>query len=47
VSLRSVWQADITLDNVRVPAGNRLPEARSFQDTSRVLTTTAPSHRRG
>ena len=30
VSLRSVWQADITLDNVRVPAGNRLPGARSF-----------------
>jgi glutaryl-CoA dehydrogenase len=25
VSLRSVWQAEITLDNVRVPAGNRLP----------------------
>ena len=47
VSLRSVWQADITLDNVRVLAENRLPEARSFQDTSRVLTTTAPSHRRG
>ena len=29
-------QADITLDNVRVPAGNRLPGARSFKDTSRV-----------
>ena len=40
VSLRSVWQADITLDNVRVPAENRLPGARSFQDTSRVLATT-------
>ena len=40
VSLRSVWQADITLDNVRVPAGNRLPGARSFKDTSRVLATT-------
>ena len=25
VSLRSVWQAEITLENVRVPAGNRLP----------------------
>ena len=24
VSLRAVWQADITLDNVRVPAENRL-----------------------
>ena len=40
VSLRSVWQADITLDNVRVPAENRLPGARSYQDTSRVLATT-------
>ena len=27
VSLRSVWQADITLDEVRVPAENRLTEA--------------------
>jgi glutaryl-CoA dehydrogenase len=40
VSLRSVWQAEITLDNVRVPAANRLPGARSFKDTSRVLATT-------
>jgi glutaryl-CoA dehydrogenase len=40
VSLRSVWQADITLDNVRVPDENRLPGARSFKDTSRVLATT-------
>jgi glutaryl-CoA dehydrogenase len=40
VSLRSVWQADITLDNVRAPAGNRLPGARSFKDTSKVLATT-------
>ena len=40
MSLRSVWQADITLDNVRVPAGNRLPGARSFKDTSLVLATT-------
>ena len=29
VSLRAVWQADITLDNVRVPAENRLPGART------------------
>ena len=34
VSLRSVWQAEITLENVRVPAENRLPGARSFKDTS-------------
>jgi glutaryl-CoA dehydrogenase len=40
VSLRSVWHADITLDNVRVSAENRLPGARSFQDASRVLATT-------
>jgi len=40
VSLRSVWQAEITLDDVRVPAGNRLPGARSFKDTTRVLATT-------
>jgi glutaryl-CoA dehydrogenase len=40
VSLRAVWQADITLDHVRVPAENRLPGARSFRDTSRVLATT-------
>ncbi len=39
-SLRSVWQADITLDNVRVPDANRLPGARSFKDTSRVLAAT-------
>ncbi len=37
VSLRSVWQADITLDGVRVPDENRLVNARSFKDTGRVL----------
>jgi glutaryl-CoA dehydrogenase len=40
LSLRSVWQADITLDDVRVPAENRLPGARTFRDTTRVLATT-------
>ena len=40
VSLRSVWQADISLEGVRVPAENRLPGARTFKDTSRVLATT-------
>ncbi|HEV2371746.1 MAG TPA: acyl-CoA dehydrogenase family protein [Streptosporangiaceae bacterium] len=39
-SLRAVWQADIALDNVRVPAENRLPGARSFADTSKVLAET-------
>src|SRR6201999_4529187 len=40
ISLRSVWQAEITLDNVRVATANRLPGARSFKDTGRVLATT-------
>ena len=40
VSLRSVWQADITLTDVRVPEANRLPGACSFKDTTRVLATT-------
>jgi glutaryl-CoA dehydrogenase len=40
VSLRAVWQADITLDNVRVADENRLPGAESFKDTSRVLAPT-------
>jgi glutaryl-CoA dehydrogenase len=37
---RSVWQADIRLDGIRVPAESRLPGAESFKDTGRVLTTT-------
>ncbi|HTW03131.1 MAG TPA: acyl-CoA dehydrogenase family protein [Streptosporangiaceae bacterium] len=40
ISLRSVWQAEITLEDVRVPGENRLPGARSFKDTSRILATT-------
>jgi glutaryl-CoA dehydrogenase len=40
ISLRSVWQAEITLENVPVPGENRLPGARSFKDTSRILATT-------
>ena len=39
-SMRSVWQADITLDGVRVPDADRLPGAESFADTGRVLATT-------
>jgi glutaryl-CoA dehydrogenase len=39
-SLRAVWQADITLTGVRVPAANRLPGASGFADTARVLATT-------
>ena len=39
-SVRAVWQAHIRLEGVRVPAENRLPGARSFADTARVLTGT-------
>ena len=39
-SLRSVWQADITLDKVAVAAANRLPGAQSFKDAGRVLAAT-------
>jgi glutaryl-CoA dehydrogenase len=37
---RSVWQADIRLDGVRVPAETRLPGAQSFKDAGRVLVAT-------
>ena len=40
ISLRSVQNADITLENVRVPEQNRLQEANSFRDTARVLRCT-------
>ncbi len=43
VSVRAVWQADITLEGVRVPAASRLPGARSFKDTARVLASTRSS----
>lgn len=35
---RAVWQAEIELTGVRVPADNRLAGSRSFADTNRVLT---------
>jgi glutaryl-CoA dehydrogenase len=38
--VRSVWQADIELRSVRVPAGARLPGADTFKDTGRVLAST-------
>ncbi|BBG04822.1 MULTISPECIES: acyl-CoA dehydrogenase family protein [Pseudonocardia] len=40
IGKRAVWQPDVVLDGVRVPAANRLPGARSFHDASRVLATT-------
>ena len=43
VSLRAVWQAEIELEDVRVPAENLLPGGRSFKDTGAVLATTRGS----
>jgi glutaryl-CoA dehydrogenase len=39
-SLRAVWQAEITLTDLRVPEENRLPGAHGFKDTGRVLAGT-------
>jgi glutaryl-CoA dehydrogenase len=39
-ALRAVWQADITLTGVRVPAENRLPGGRTFKDVATVLART-------
>jgi glutaryl-CoA dehydrogenase len=39
-SLRAVWQAEITLRDLRVPEANRLPGANNFKDTARVLAGT-------
>jgi glutaryl-CoA dehydrogenase len=39
-SLRAVWQAEINLSGVRVPAESRLPLAGSFRDTAAVLAST-------
>ncbi len=39
-SLRAIWQAQISLTDVRVPAENRLPGANSFKDTARILAGT-------
>ncbi|MBV9944294.1 MAG: acyl-CoA dehydrogenase family protein [Solirubrobacterales bacterium] len=37
---RAIWQAEISLEDVRVPERSRLPEAQSFKDAGRVLITT-------
>ncbi len=37
---RAIWQAEISLEDVRVPEHSRLPDARSFKDAGRVLVTT-------
>jgi glutaryl-CoA dehydrogenase len=39
-SLRAVWQAEITLTDLRVPEENRLPGATSFMEAGRVLAGT-------
>jgi len=39
-ALRAVWQAEITLDGVRVPAENKLANCHSFKDVSVVLDRT-------
>jgi glutaryl-CoA dehydrogenase len=39
-SLRAVWQANIELAGVRVPASAKLPGANRFKDTGRVLAGT-------
>ena len=39
-SLRAIWQAQISLEDVEVPAENRLPGAHSFKDAGRVLAGT-------
>jgi glutaryl-CoA dehydrogenase len=40
IAKRAVWQAEITLNGVRVPAENRLAHSSSFKETSKVLTAT-------
>lgn len=40
VSLRAIWQAHIEFDGVRVGADAKMPGARSFTDTARVLQAT-------
>src|SRR6478609_1742781 len=39
-SLRAIWQAEITLTDLRVPESNRLPGANSFKDAGAVLAGT-------
>ena len=42
-SNRGVWQADVVLNGVRIPADNRLAGARTFADTNRCLTKSRQS----
>jgi glutaryl-CoA dehydrogenase len=43
VPLRAIWQAEIQLEDVRVPEENRLPGANRFKDAGRVLASTRQS----
>ena len=43
IAKRASWQADVTLTDVRVPAENKLPGARTFDDAARVLTAARPN----
>jgi glutaryl-CoA dehydrogenase len=40
IGKRAIWQPDITLTDVRVPADNKLAGANSFRDVTKVLTST-------
>jgi glutaryl-CoA dehydrogenase len=40
IGKRAVWQAEIALRDVRVPAANKLAEANTFEDATRVLDQT-------
>ncbi|HXD63216.1 MAG TPA: acyl-CoA dehydrogenase family protein [Solirubrobacteraceae bacterium] len=40
IGKRAVWQAEIALTDVRVPAENKLADARTFEDATRVLDLT-------
>ncbi|HTU94463.1 MAG TPA: acyl-CoA dehydrogenase family protein [Solirubrobacteraceae bacterium] len=40
IGKRAVWQAQIALRDVRVPASHKLAEARTFEDATRVLDQT-------
>lgn len=42
IAKRASWQADVVMNDVRVPAANRLAEARSFDDAAAVLARARP-----
>src|SRR3954466_6291173 len=46
-ALRAVWQADIALAGVRVPAESRVPGCRNFRDVAAVRARPRPTGARG